>query len=283
MSKLGGLAHSDGVSIMSEKFLATTSYSDDDQCYTLKHCTSHIEKQPKWLRMVSRIPFIRGLFAPVFVYYQISNTDSVEVSKVKKEFGRSSIIIVLSLIVLFSIVLILSGFYFDAGLHRNLYYLFLTILFYTPAMLLMKDQTLKYHGAEHKAISCHMDTEDFPTPDIAKDYSRIHVRCGTNFIISLFVWSLLLVLLFPNISVVALSLITLSVGSEFSNLPNSWLITKILNAPGLLMQKYITTKEPEEKHLIAAAASTIAVLKLEQDPNIKLPEKFKDLKEILDG
>ena len=51
-----------------------------------------------------------------------------------------------------------------------------------------------YHGAEHKAINCYESGQELTVDNVAK-HSRIHARCGTNFLLvvmftSVFIFSL---------------------------------------------------------------------------------------------
>ena len=43
-------------------------------------------------------------------------------------------------------------------------------------------RVFEYHGAEHKVISCYEAGEPL-TPENAQKYSRLHVRCGTSFLL----------------------------------------------------------------------------------------------------
>ena len=40
----------------------------------------------------------------------------------------------------------------------------------------------EYHGAEHKVISCYEAGEPLE-PENAQRYSRLHMRCGTSFLL----------------------------------------------------------------------------------------------------
>ena len=42
-------------------------------------------------------------------------------------------------------------------------------------------RTFMYHGAEHKTIACY-EAEEELTPDNAMKHSRLHPRCGTNYL-----------------------------------------------------------------------------------------------------
>ena len=126
---------------------------------------------------------------------------------------------------------------------------------YLLLVSLMKDirRTFEYHGAEHKSIACY-EAGDELTPENAMKHSRLHPRCGTSFIIVVLLISIILTM-FINwdwhpllVMLVKFGMMIPVVGISFEFLiwagkhPN--IITRILSAPGLWMQK-ITTKEPD--------------------------------------
>jgi uncharacterized protein YqhQ len=110
----------------------------------------------------------------------------------------------------------------------------------------------QYHAAEHKAINAYEDGAEL-TPEVVQGYSKIHVRCGTAFllwvmVIAVFVfalvgrpdWPLLIasrVLLLPVIAGLAYELIRF--GGKHPRNP----IVRTLLAPGLWLQS-LTTREP---------------------------------------
>lgn len=54
-----------------------------------------------------------------------------------------------------------------------------------------------YHGAEHKAIHCF--EHGLPmTPENARQFPRLHVRCGTAFLIMVMVIAILVYTIFPS-------------------------------------------------------------------------------------
>ncbi|HAG43363.1 MAG TPA: DUF1385 domain-containing protein, partial [Clostridium sp.] len=69
-----------------------------------------------------------------------------------------------------------------------------TIFFiYIVAIGKMKDiqRVYMYHGAEHKSIACYESGEEL-TPKNAKKFSRLHPRCGTNFLFLVMIISILI-------------------------------------------------------------------------------------------
>ena len=120
-----------------------------------------------------------------------------------------------------------------------------------------------YHGAEHKTIACY-EADDPLTPENAMKHSRLHPRCGTNYLFlvmavsivffavvgwneSLWLRLLSRIVFLPLVA--GLSYEVLKLAAKYENI-----FTKIIRAPGMALQ-YITTKEPTADMLEVAIAS----------------------------
>lgn len=132
-------------------------------------------------------------------------------------------------------------------------------------------RTFMYHGAEHKTIACY-EAEEELTPDNAMKHSRLHPRCGTNYLFLVMAVSILffaaigwnasfalrLVMRIAFLPIVAgLSYEVLRLAAKYDNA-----FTRIIRAPGMALQR-ITTKEPTEDMLEVA----ITAFNLALDPN----------------
>ncbi len=126
-----------------------------------------------------------------------------------------------------------------------------------------------YHGAEHKSIACYEHGEELTVENVRK-HSRFHPRCGTSFMflvlfISILVFSVFQVPwdnLFLRVLIkVALLPLVVGIGYELIKLAGRHqnLITKIISAPGLWIQR-ITTNEPDDDQIEVAIESLKAVL-----------------------
>lgn len=140
-----------------------------------------------------------------------------------------------------------------------------------------------YHGAEHKTIFCFEHGKELTVENIKKEL-RYHPRCGTAFIfvtilLSIIVSSVVSVA-FPELTAnraiwIAVKLLIMplimGIGFEFIQLagkyPNK--LTKLLSAPGLLMQR-ITTAEPDDAIIEVAIEAMNACL------SGKVPEKTEN-------
>lgn len=135
-------------------------------------------------------------------------------------------------------------------------------------------RVFQYHGAEHKTISC-LEHEEELTVENAKKHSRLHKRCGTNF---LFIVMIISILVFGFIRVDSvwikacsrILLVPIIAGISYEVLKwagrNDNKVVDFLNYPGLCLQK-ITTSEPDDKQLEVAIAAIKGVLEDEPEDN----------------
>ena len=143
-----------------------------------------------------------------------------------------------------------------------------------------------YHGAEHKTIHCY--EHGLPlTPENARSFPRLHVRCGTAFlimvmIIAIFVYTItplngliaawgvpdgpaklalvivVRILLMPVIAGISYEITVKWAGSHPEN-P----LVKVVLWPGMQMQR-LTTNEPDDEMLECAIAAMQRVLEREE-------------------
>jgi uncharacterized protein YqhQ len=142
----------------------------------------------------------------------------------------------------------------------------LVFLLYVYSISRMKDiqRVFQYHGAEHKSIFA-FEAGIRLTVENVKQFSRLHPRCGTSFLlivmlVSIVVFSLIpkawpfylkagsRVVLLPVIAGFSYELLKLSAKYEKSRL------VRMLIAPGLALQR-LTTREPDDSQLEVAIRS----------------------------
>ncbi len=134
-------------------------------------------------------------------------------------------------------------------------------------------RVFQYHGAEHKTISC-FEAGDELVPTRAAEYSRLHPRCGTSFllivmVLAIFVfapiglpaWYWLVASRILGIPLIAgLSYEVIKWAGKHRN--KRWV--RAVMWPGLMLQN-LTTREPDHDQLEVAIRSLQAVLAVE-DP-----------------
>lgn len=146
---------------------------------------------------------------------------------------------------------------------------------YMYAVSKMKEihRVYMYHGAEHKTIFAFEHGKELTVENIRGE-KRCHPRCGTSFIfvtilLSILVSSIVAVafpaltenrILWVAVKILIMPLI-MGIGFEFIQLagkyPNKF--TRLLSAPGLLMQR-ITTAEPDDAIIEVAIEAMKAAL-----------------------
>jgi uncharacterized protein YqhQ len=134
-------------------------------------------------------------------------------------------------------------------------------------------RVFEYHGAEHKTISC-FEAGDELVPARAQEYSRLHPRCGTSFllivmVLAIFVfapiglpaWYWLVLSRILGIPLIAgLSYELIKWAGKHRN--KRWV--RAVMWPGLMLQN-LTTREPDSDELEVAIRALKAVLAVE-DP-----------------
>lgn len=142
-------------------------------------------------------------------------------------------------------------------------------LIYMVAISKMKDiqRVFMYHGAEHKTISCIEHGMEL-TPENALKCSRLHKRCGTNFLFIVIIVSIIVFMFITTKNRVMRVLLRLILVPVIAGISYEIIqfagrhdnkFTDIISAPGLALQKYLTTKEPDLEMLEVAIASVEAI------------------------
>jgi uncharacterized protein YqhQ len=134
-------------------------------------------------------------------------------------------------------------------------------------------RVFSYHGAEHKTINAYEAGVSLD-PDSIDHYSTQHMRCGTSFLLTVLLVSIVIFapFRFPQIYWRLLSRIVMipvvaGISYEFIKLAarhSSNILVRILTAPGLLMQR-LTTNLPDKGMIEVALAAFKAVLSTEKE------------------
>ena len=144
-------------------------------------------------------------------------------------------------------------------------------------------RTFQYHGAEHKTVYNH--EADLPlTPENADQYTTLHPRCGTSFLLSVFVISMLLytvvgyngdVFIWRFLSHLALLPVVAGVSYEvLKGLAHSEsTLARILRWPGMQMQR-LTTRKPDRGMLEVAIVSMNVALHGMPEKAPRTPEGY---------
>jgi uncharacterized protein YqhQ len=147
-------------------------------------------------------------------------------------------------------------------------------ILYLVAMSFIRDlrRVFEYHGAEHKLIHAY-EACGRPDPEYAQKFSTRHPRCGTGFLLLVFVLAVFLFALVgkPAVPYLVLSRIIgipIIVGIGYE-LGIKWagrskrLWARILLWPGIQLQR-LTTREPSFEQLQVAAAALEEVIAMDK-------------------
>jgi uncharacterized protein YqhQ len=129
-----------------------------------------------------------------------------------------------------------------------------------------------YHGAEHKTINAFEDGAEL-TPENVAAYSREHPRCGTAFLLTVVVFSIVLFslvgplpLLLKYIARILLIPVLASLAYEYIRWTAEHLdspLVQLIVKPNLALQR-LTTCEPDLEMLAVGIASFNAMREQEQ-------------------
>ena len=163
--------------------------------------------------------------------------------------------------------------------------IFITYMWVVSKMSSIR-RTYEYHGAEHKTIFCYEKGLDLTVANV-KPQTRFHPRCGTSFIflvllISILIYSVvpitnqmfidtfgvsdMIAMILRVSSKILLLPVIVSISYEVIRLAGRYdnILTKIISAPGLWLQR-LTTKEPDESEIEAAIAAMKAVIPADKE------------------
>lgn len=156
----------------------------------------------------------------------------------------------------------------------------IVLIAYMWGVSFMKDihRVFAYHGAEHKTIFCYEAGLPLTIQNVKKQ-KRFHPRCGTSFLILMIfvsaVVSTVVQMLFPRVYDIAwlwivakilMLPIICGIGYELLKICGRYdnIITRIISAPGVWMQR-ITTKEPDDDMIEVAIAALKACDEIKDD------------------
>lgn len=147
---------------------------------------------------------------------------------------------------------------------------------YLALVTMEKDikRVFMYHGAEHKTIFCYESGQPLTVENV-RGFKRFHPRCGTSFMFLMLVVGILissvLVVILPDFIIsrnyiwvpikILLLPLTCGIGYELIKLcgRHDNIITRIIAAPGLWIQR-LTTKEPDDGMIEIAIAALTEVI-----------------------
>ncbi len=135
-------------------------------------------------------------------------------------------------------------------------------------------RVFQYHGAEHKTIFCYESGKELTVENV-REFKRFHPRCGTSFMFLMLAVGILissvLVFILPDFIIsrnyiwvpikILLLPLTCGIGYELIRVcgKHDNVVTRIIAAPGLWIQR-LTTKEPDDSMIEIAIAAVKEVI-----------------------
>jgi uncharacterized protein YqhQ len=244
---------------------------------------------PGWSERYRHIPLVRGVTAlgeslslGMRALSQSAGKAAGEEEQLTKRQMTATMVVAIGLFTALFIVLPAlmakgAGRFFEGSLAFNLLEGALRLalfLGYIVAIGRIPDirRLFQYHGAEHKAIAAYENDVEV-TPERAQQFTTEHVRCVTNFLLTVMVTSVLLYSVFGRPSIVVLIasralLIPVVAGVAYEiirfaarNIDKP--AVRFFMRPGLALQK-LTTREPTLDQLEVAIAALRAALTTDQ-------------------
>jgi len=287
----GGQAVLEGVMMRGSRALAVAVRNPEGEIVT------HVEpvNQTLYNGPISRIPFVRGLTMlwDALGLGMRSLMFSANVAMGEEEDGEAfsgpvawgTMIISLAFGVglFFVLPLVIVGFadrWIESSLLSNLVEGTIRLLLfigYVWLIGLMPDirRVFGYHGAEHKTINAYEAGAEL-TPESVERFTTLHPRCGTAFLLSVVVISILLfsllgrpVLWLRILSRIVLIPVVAGVAFEyirFSARHMNKAIIRAIAAPNLAMQR-LTTREPDLKMLAVSITAFNCMMAVERAPS----------------
>jgi uncharacterized protein YqhQ len=281
---MGGQAVMEGVMMRGPKTWAVSVRTPEDEIETEVH------DAPNWSQRYTKIPLLRGVMTlaeSLSLGFKALAWSADRQVPEEERLPKGAMIGTMAFsLALFMAIFILLPAFGARGVDRFLplegFWLHvaeggLRLALFIGYLLLigqLKDikRVFQYHGAEHKAIAAYENDVEV-TPESAQRFTTEHVRCGTNFLLTVMVitivvysfvgrpgWVMLIasrVLLIPVIAGLAYEVIRFSA----KHMDKRWV--RILMRPGLALQK-LTTREPTLDQLEVAIVSLRAVMTAEQ-------------------
>jgi len=197
----GGQAVIEGIMIRSKKHMVICVRQPNGKILTKTQELNSLSERHK----VLKLPLIRGLVALVEsvylgvkgLYFSANVSLEEEGEKIEpKEMAVTFVVAIVLAIFLFSIIpFFLTTLLKFKGVIFNVIESVIRIaifLLYLVAVTSIRDfrRVLQYHGAEHVAINAYEAGVKLNVKN-AKEYSRLHPRCGTSFILIVLIISIL--------------------------------------------------------------------------------------------
>ena len=289
MPSYGGQALIEGVLMRGKNALSSAMRAPDGKIVIYSE-----KLQGPYKNKLFQIPFLRGLIilwdSLVVGMKYLTISANVQANEDEK-IGTSSLYLAALISISFAILIffvlpvfitnLLSNFISLNVLTNNLLeglIRLITIIVYLWLISFMPEinRVFAYHGAEHKTINAYEGHAELNVSSVM-NYSVQHPRCGTSFLLTLVVFSIILFSFFGDIPfliklisrIVFIPIIAMF-AYEFirwlgSHLENP--IIRLIAMPNMALQK-LTTREPSSEMVEVAIKAFTSLIEFEKDEKI---------------
>ena len=289
MPSYGVQALVEGVLMRGKKALASAMRTPDGKIVVFSEKLKGIYENKLF-----QIPFLRGLIIlwdSLVIGMKYLTISANLQSNDNEKIGGSSLYLAVIISISFAILIFFVLPFFITNLLSNFINLnvisnnfleglirLIIIIIYLWLISLMPEirRVFAYHGAEHKTINAYEDHSELDVPLVMK-YSVQHPRCGTSFLLTLVVFSIILFSFFGNmtflmklISRIVFIPIIAMFAYEFirwlgSHLENP--IIRLIAMPNMALQN-LTTREPSPEMVEVAIKAFTSLIEFEKDEKI---------------
>lgn len=226
---IGGRAYSNGLRLMNSSRSVKVYYNEDGEL----QFEINRSKKSRYNSLIKDIPVLRGIFIVIYSIWIFL-----------KEIIKNP----LKYWFIFLIILLDAYFWFGgSGKDSTINVIFIMLYFSIPVILILFfrkniSEVLKYHGAEHMAVNYYEN--DFQGN--IEDYSRLHKRCGSNFVFYYLLFQIAAMFLNLRINIIFGHLLYIGLAYE------AMIYTPDKMIPVVTIIQRFMTQEPDEKQLRAA-------------------------------
>ncbi|HXZ42646.1 MAG TPA: DUF1385 domain-containing protein [Terriglobales bacterium] len=201
-----------------------------------------------WVAAINII-FSLGFF--IFMYKYLPLLAATELKKVDPALGGQ---------IMFNLV--------DGGIRLMLFLLFIWATSLWPDIR----RVYEYHGAEHKTVFAFENGDPLETAAVQK-YSTYHPRCGTSFLMTVMIISIMVYMLFPVTTfwsrfALRIALLPVITGLSYEIIrfaaKHRGSLFALMTAPGLWLQR-ITTQPPSDQQAECAILALDQAMTLEKE------------------
>ncbi len=287
MSSYGGQALIEGVLMRGRNSLSAAMRTPDGKIIV------HSEKlQGPYKNKLFQIPLLRGLLilwdSLVVGMKYLTISANVQTNQDDEKIGGSSLFIAVIISISFAILIFFVFPVFMTGLLSNIIKLniftnnlfeglirLVMIIFYLWVISFMPEikRVFAYHGAEHKTINAYEANEKLNVASVMK-YSVQHPRCGTSFLLTLVVFSIILFSFFGEIPFfikLISRIVFIPIIAMFAYEFIRWLgnhldnpIIRVISIPNMALQN-LTTREPSPEMVEVAIKAFTSLIEFEKE------------------